>query len=291
VVASSKFIKHGRSPLRNPRLFLLLATLVFICLGLYFLQGTKAAGTPSAFEAESGTVSAPASKISDANASGGSAVKFVDPTAVKPFGNIPGTWNTLTFDDEFNGTAVDTSKWIVTEGDSTNNVTTHARNATVSGGNLILTLESTSSGAELDSSPYLLPVGSYAEARVYFPGNGTTIYNWPAWWTSGPNWPAGGEWDICEGLGTMTSSYHSTKTDVNLGTIPGTWSNSYHVYGLHRLADRGDIYYDGVLVKSYPSSDNGAAQYLIVNIGNGFGPTVTGTASQMKVDYVRAWAP
>jgi hypothetical protein len=159
----------------------------------------------------------------------------------------------------------------------------------VSGGNLILTLANGNSGAELDSLSYLLPVGGYAEARIYFPGSGTTLYNWPAWWTSGPNWPAGGEWDICEGLGTMTSSYHSTTTNVLLGTTPGVWSGGFHVYGLHRLADRGDIYYDGVLVQSHASSDNGAPQYMILNVGAGYGPAVYGTGSQVKVDYVRAW--
>ena len=32
--------------------------------------------------------------------------------------------------------------------------------------------------------------------------NSQTIYNWPAWWVSGPSWPAAGENDIADGLGS-----------------------------------------------------------------------------------------
>ena len=84
-----------------------------------------------------------------------------------------------------------------------NNVTASASNVAVSRGNLILTLASSGSGAFISSSHsdgagvgYEFPVGAYAEARVLFPGDGRTIYNWPGWWTSGPNWPDAGEHDI-----------------------------------------------------------------------------------------------
>ena len=57
--------------------------------------------------------------------------------------------------------------------------------------------------------------------RIYFPGDGTTIYNWPAWWTTGLAWPGNGENDIAEGLGTMTVNYHSSAGASNQGTVPG----------------------------------------------------------------------
>ena len=119
--------------------------------------------------------------------------------------------------------------------------------------------------------PTILPVGGYAEARISFPGNGTAIYNWPAWWTSGPNWPAAGENDIAEGLGTLTENYHSPSGSHNPSTIPGTWSNGFHVYGLHRMASSADAYWDGQLVMSYATDDNGLPQSLILNVGNGYG--------------------
>jgi hypothetical protein len=212
----------------------------------------------------------------------------------------PGSWR-LAFDDEFDGTALDTDRWSANDGDHMNDVTTRATNVAVTGGNLVLTLSSPTTGAYVNSGRYagartgfLLPVGGYAEARVEFPGNGGTVYNWPAWWiSSGPAWPAGGEHDIVEGLGTATVNYHNATGAHNFGTIPGTWSNTFHVYGIHRAADHADVYWDGHLVKSYPTSDNGAGQALVLNVGNGSygGPTVTGAASRVVVDYVRAWLP
>lgn len=207
-----------------------------------------------------------------------------------------GGWGAPVFEDEFNGTSVDTSRWTTLDGWSTNNVTVHTSNVAVSGGNLLLTLASSSSGAEVDSYPadgagpngYSLPVGGFVEARVYFPGNGTTIYNWPAFWISGPNWPAAGESDVAEGLGTLTVNYHSPSGAHNQGTIPGVWSNAFHTYGLYRASSYCDVYWDGQLVKQYPTDDNGQPEAILINVGAG-NQAVYGTASQIKVDYVRAW--
>lgn len=225
------------------------------------------------------------------------------PTSPPPSGSpqpvgVPGTW-ALKFDDEFNGTSLDTTRWKALEGYRMNNTTTRAANVSVSGGNLVLTLPSSTSGAYVSSAKYdgagangfLLPVGGYAEARVFMPGNDTTIYNWPAWWASGPNWPASGENDIAEVLGgKMTVNYHSTSGAHNQGVIPGTWHNAFHVFGLHRKATSSDVYYDGKLVKSYPTDDNGAGESLLLNVGSTSGSNqVYGTNSQVKVDYVRAW--
>lgn len=210
---------------------------------------------------------------------------------------VPGSW-THTWGDEFAGSSVDTAKWNLNEGKVQNGVTNHATNVLVTGGSAVLSLPSSASGAMLSSgivdgwgtNRYTLPVGGCAEARISFPGDGTTIDNWPAWWTVGNGWPRNGENDIAEGLGRMTVNYHATTLSSGWH-IPGTWSNGYHVYGLHRLADRSDVYYDGVLVKSYPTADPGTGHALVLNLGNGYGPAVYGTASQMKVDYVRAYSP
>jgi hypothetical protein len=53
------------------------------------------------------------------------------------------------------------------------------------------------------------------------------------------------------------------------------------------------VYYDGKRVKSYRVCDGNAPQYLIVNVGAGEfgGRNVYGSASQVKVDWVRVWAP
>jgi len=206
-----------------------------------------------------------------------------------------GSW-TLVFDDEFDGTSLDSTKWDPNwfgEGGRMDNVGTYARNVSVSNGEVRLRLESSSAGALIHTNytagRYQLLVGDFVEARVYFPGSGTTIYNWTAWWASGPNWPAAGEHDIAEGLGPLTVNYHSPSGAHQQGTVSGVWSNAYHVYGLHRRAGAADVYWDGVLVKSYATDDNGAGEELIVNNGYGCMGCTASIGAEVRVDYVRAW--
>jgi hypothetical protein len=246
---------------------------------------SHAAAAPTSYRASAGPTSASTSvQISAVS---------TDPMPVG--GAFSGT---LVWRDEFDGATLDASRWSSMEGHRMNNVTTRAANVAVSGGNLILTLSSATEGAFVSScacdgagsNAYLLPTNAYVEARVYFPGDSTThIYNWPAWWTSGPNWPAAGEHDIAEGLGgELTVNYHGTTNAQNLGAILGTWQNTFHTFGLWRKATSASVYWDGTLVQTYPTGDDGAAESLLINVGSS-GTAVTGAASQVKVDYVRAW--
>jgi hypothetical protein len=207
---------------------------------------------------------------------------------------VPGVWK-LAFDDEFNGSTLDRSKWNPMDGGHMNNVTTTAANVSVGGGVASLQLSDSSHGAEIctctgSSSEVTLPVGGVAEARVYFPGDSSHgVFNWPAWWASGPSWPAAGESDIAEGLGgDLTVNYHGTSNSQNYGGPSGTWYGGFHTYTLHRKATSADVYWDGQLVRSYPTGDNGNGEHLIVNVGAS-GSAVTGAASAVKVDYVRTW--
>lgn len=221
-------------------------------------------------------------------------------TGLQPDG-VSGNW-TMAFDDEFNGTSVNTSKWAIGDGGSVNAVTTSASDVFESGGDLNLQLSDSSTGAAVcsggtetpcgGSTPdgYALPVGGFAEARIFFPGSGSSIDNWPAWWVSGANWPAAGEADIAEGLGDLTVNYHSPSGAHNHGSVPGTWSSGWHVYGIWRHATSDDVYWDGRLVKSFPTDDNGQPEALILNVGSG-NTAVYGAASDVKVDYVRVWTP
>ncbi len=203
---------------------------------------------------------------------------------------------TLKFDDEFNGTSLDRTKWDPNwygEGGSMNGVGTYSANTTVSNGNAVLTLASSGSGALIHtnytSGRYALPVGSYAEARVLFAGSASSCNNWAAWWASGPSWPAAGEHDIAEVLsGQLTVNYHSSSGPHNQGAIAGSWCGAYHTYGVWRKAGSAEVYWDGVKVKSYTTDDNGAGEELILNVGKG---SSYGTSGQMLVDWVRAWAP
>ena len=218
-----------------------------------------------------------------------SVVPITSAEAATPLPNGPsGNW-TLVFDDEFNATSLNTSAWDTHDGwINQNDVTDHASNVTEIGGDAILTLASKTSGAAIESTVATLGVGEYAEARIDFAGSGGRIDNWPAWWTSGPNWPAAGENDIAEGLGTLTVNYHSPTGTHNQGTVPGTWANGFHTYGIYRTATKCYVYWDGKLVKSYTTNDNGQPESLIFTMGAS-NTLAYGTAGRMLVDYVRVW--
>ena len=194
------------------------------------------------------------------------------------------------FDDEFNGTALDTTKWSSSwfGGGVMNNTSTSPANVRVANGVLTLTLSSTSVGALVSTNPtgganpgFQFTYG-YAEARILFPGSGSTCNDWPAFWTDGQSWPQDGEIDIAEGLGTLTSNYHSNAGANNSNTIAGSWCGSWHTYGVDREPGVNTIYWDGTPIRSYASNDGGSPQYLILNVGSGEGADAPGTSVQIN---------
>lgn len=220
------------------------------------------------------------------------------PASPMPLG-VSGKWS-MKFQDEFNGSTVDRAKWApfwFSPSGVMNKVTTDPANVAVSNGELTLKLSDSTHGALLSSNPkggatsgFEYNYG-YSEARVFFAGTPSVVNNWPAWWTTGQKWPTTGENDIAEGLsGKMTTNYHSDAGASNSGTIAGSWGGTWHTYGLNRQPGKNDVYFDGKLVRSYPTIDNGAPHYFVLNVGASSATQAYGEASKMRVDYVRFWA-
>jgi beta-glucanase (GH16 family) len=223
---------------------------------------------------------------------------------LQPVGDPLGRAWTPVLDDEFNGTSIDTSKWVALDGWGNNNVTSKPKNCTESGGNLVLALPGDGTGCDLYSSKQYgaganahdLLVGDYLEARIWFPGPGSsptsTIYNWPAFWAydGSGNWLAG-ENDIAEAEHNLQYNYHA-KTDANLNP-PGNWGNSWHVYGIYRSATQTQMFWDGVLVGTDNTSDDGGPEAIMFTSGKSDAccgaPAANGSAGNVLVDWVRDW--
>ena len=135
------------------------------------------------------------------------------------------------FDEEFNGTSLDTSKWTpnwfgtvgpVNSAEAAGYSSSHL---SVGGGYLSMTLTadpiySPKLGKTVPYTGALLttqPSGQFKvtppyriEARMFLPASGGQVANWPAFWSNGNSWPTDGENDVMEGLGGDACwHYHS----------------------------------------------------------------------------------
>jgi beta-glucanase (GH16 family) len=245
---------------------------------------------------------------------------------------------TLTWSDEFNGpdgSAVDPSKWNFDTGGSgwgNNELEYYASgtaNAVVSGGSLVIT--ATSEGASNYTCWYgpcqytsarLNTAGKFSqeygrfEARIKIPqGQGV----WPAFWLLGDNigsvgWPACGEIDAMENVGSTPNSSYGTTHGPGPGSYPatglrGTYNAStaladdYHVYATEWNATSVSFYVDGTLYWTVEQSELPAGAtwvwdqpfYILLNFavgGNWPGsPDASAFPQQMLVDYVRVYEP
>ncbi|MDF2431743.1 MAG: hypothetical protein JWP44_1374 [Mucilaginibacter sp.] len=223
----------------------------------------------------------------------------------------------LVWSDEFNGTGVDGSKWNIDNGNpGVNNEKEYyqAANATVSGGNLVITARQQSVGGQPYTSAKLNTSGKFSvqygriEARIQLPMvNGT----WPAFWMLGTNinsvgWPTCGEIDIMEHVNTSstilgTMHWNGGNGHVQYGSSINTTPGSFHVYAVQWDSQSINWYVDNTLYATGNIANNinntGAFQlpfYIILNlaiggdlpgnnIDNGSLPT------NMLVDYVRVY--
>lgn len=223
----------------------------------------------------------------------------------------------LVWADEFDSTAINTANWNFETGGGGwgNNEKQFYQeaNATVSGGNLVITAKKQVVNANQYTSARLTTqnkrIFTYGkiEARMKIP---MVQGLWPAFWTLGANfstigWPKCGEIDIMEHINTEDLVYGYMHWDNNGHSSYGGKTNTtpaeYHVYAIEW--DSGSIrwYLDGVLYHQANISYNinGTNEFhepffIILNLavgGNWPGQTIDDSKlpAAFYVDYVRVY--
>jgi beta-glucanase (GH16 family) len=229
----------------------------------------------------------------------------------------------LVWSDEFNGTALDRSKWILETGgngwgnnelqfytDRTGSVS----NARVENGHLVIEARREAFGGRAYTSARMKTSASWTygriEGRLQLPfGQGL----WPAFWSLGANigtvgWPACGETDIMEmigGSGRENTVYGTIHWDFNghasFGrTFTGpNFSQAFHVFAIEWDTQQIRWFVDGQLYNTANITINGTEEFhrpffLLLNVavggnfpGNPDGSTVF--PQRMLVDYVRVF--
>lgn len=182
--------------------------------------------------------------------------------------SYPSGWTTLLWNDEFNGSTVDTTKWNVQNNTTQSNMSSRnfARNCTVANGYL-----SIRSGTDNDVDPaskpwtsgYLdtrngkgsFPLGFRCESRQRMPMGADAQGYWPAFWMR-PDDGGLGEIDIMEawaGLNVMHQTlwydYNSTYPAVQNANQAGTYDpTAWHTYSVEVESSSLKFYIDNTLV-------------------------------------------
>jgi beta-glucanase (GH16 family) len=233
----------------------------------------------------------------------------------------PTGW-TLSWADEFNGTALDTGKWnIEVNGDGGGNgelqyYTARPENIRVTGGNLVIEARKEAYNGKQYTSGRITTQGKFSqafgrmEARIKIPtGKGT----WPAFWMLGNSintvsWPRSGEIDIMEHVNNDAPNYgtihwaDANGNHVSYGNPSAALDFSqFHVYAIEWDTSAIRWYVDGVKFSEANIAgginNTQAFQspfFLLLNLavggqwpGSPDGSTVF--PSQMLVDYVRVY--
>ncbi len=224
-----------------------------------------------------------------------------------------GSWS-MTFDDEFNNTSLDQTKWRANWGNGAGGSWTNvswsweimdANQLKFPGdGSLHIRGEYINgywySGAIQTSATFTQTYGFY-EARLKM-NNSYGFLN-AFWLAADGTWPP--EIDIVEKIGSEPTTAHYTQHyDVNNNSIANTYvgpdlAAAFHVYGCEWNSTQIKYYFDGILVATQQTKDVGdghAAKIpmfvlLNIHIGNSWAgyPVATQPSADMTVDYVRVW--
>jgi Ca2+-binding RTX toxin-like protein len=211
----------------------------------------------------------------------------------------------LTFDEEFNGSSIDTQKWLVPyDGAPDHTYPTYSNaqfwdstNLTVANGTADFKVTQTPTGYDTASitSNYSQTYG-YFEARIKVPSNANGIG--ANFWTDAPGWQFP-EIDISEWLGSTSNSNHTTwhyatPVDGNNATgishtVTGFDPSAWHVVGALWTPTSINWYYDGVQVFQTSINVNSAnaipQQAILGATVGGFNGNLVDASTIFPADY------
>jgi Ca2+-binding RTX toxin-like protein len=220
---------------------------------------------------------------------------------------VTGSW-TLTFDEEFNGTALNKDvwgdNWLGADGAITKPINSEELGAydpaqvSVSGG--VLHLNAIESPVAVNGINYRYRSGivqshdsfsqtyGYFEAKIFLQGKDGRISNWPAFWTAGENWPEDGEMDVMEGLGGE-AAYHFHSPSGGPGeSVDGDFTG-WHVFAALWEPGKVSYYYDNRFVGEIATGITDSPMYLILNLGIGVHSLIS-VPAEMQVDWVHVYS-
>jgi beta-glucanase (GH16 family) len=225
-----------------------------------------------------------------------------------PVGQDPTHWS-LTFNDEFDGSALNTTKWKLDQLNGSNgelqeymNDNSH-NNYVVQNGYLNITARKEYYQGKNYTSGAINTQGRFAQAYGFYEMRARVpkgVGFWPAFWLL-PNptgWPP--ETDILEYLGRQPSTaymiLHWSGGQSQTYYNGPDFSADYHTYGLDWEKDKMVWYIDGVERKRFTDTTKipNMAMYLIANLAVGgtwpYSPTsTTPFPSVYSIDYIRVW--
>jgi beta-glucanase (GH16 family) len=213
-------------------------------------------------------------------------------------------WTPL-FNEEFDGSSINTANWNIWTGGAFNNELQHyqASNLTVSNGILSITAKKEKVSGKTDPWSTRLKTFNYTSGRIetkaLFSASSATpkirmiariklpsgYGMWPAFWSYGDPWPTQGEIDILEARGQEPNTYYTnyfygTQANRNLvsnasSTITSSASlqTCWHVYELVWEQSSLNFYLDGQLVDTktggYVADLFGKQEKLVLNLAVG----------------------
>lgn len=159
--------------------------------------------------------------------------------------------------------------------------------------------------SELISKDAVVGPSSFVQALIFVPLTATgAVANWPAWWTTGPNWPEDGEIDIFEGLGgslTLSTHYGTLDPTTNYASenqqapVAPPHTGNWLTVTLLRQNEQVTVWYGNLKVGPIPApfTENHVLifqnqSYSTSVCPNCFGPYAAGTA---YLSNVSVWAP